>query len=415
MEVLVLIMEHVYVIHYHEIALKGRNRALFLRQLQKNICRATKVSIGQVKIASGRLIVEIAALPTKNRDVSNFAAQNLETSNFSSPRNDIKLALRRVFGISSFASAVLVKADYDEIQNAIKTFILPSLEVFSTFAIAASRGDKQFAMTSHDLEVKLGDFIRTEFGKKVDLTHPEVTFYVEIFQGGALVYIDKIPGAGGLPVGTQPKVAVLLSGGIDSPVAAYRVMKRGAPVLGVHFHSHPFTSRASIDKVKELARILASYGGLNKSYLIPFADAQKIIVQKTAPKYRVLLYRRLMLRIAEQIAARENALGLATGESIGQVASQTIENLRVINAAAQLPVFRPLIGYDKEEIIAEAKKIGTFEISILPHDDCCTVFMPKNPATRARLIDVEGEEANIDIAALMRSTLAQCEEMIIKI
>ena len=273
-----------------------------------------------------------------------------------------------------------------------------------------------------------------KFNKKVDLKNPEMTFYVEIFSaqgqslprqglslGGALVYTKKIPGPGGLPVGTQPKVAVLLSGGIDSPVAAYRIMKRGASIMAIHFHSYPFTSRASIDKVKELTKILAPYHGgkLIPLYVVPLADAQKQVVQKCQERYRVLLYRRLMLRIAKQIAQREGAQALVTGESLGQVASQTIENIVAVESSLRdgvpslrdgyLPIFRPLIGFDKQEIIEEAKRIGTYNISIQPHDDCCSLFMPKRVATRARAEDLDREEQKFDVKLLAENTLSNAE------
>ncbi len=264
-------------------------------------------------------------------------------------------------------------------------------------------------MNSQELNIKLGAFVNETFGKKVDLTNPDVTFYVEVFFGGALVYTERRPGPGGLPTGTQGQVAVMLSGGIDSPVAAYRIMKRGATIVAIHFHSYPFTTRASIDKVKELVGILSQYGGPIKLYLVPLAEAQKAVVQNCEERYRVLLYRRLMVRIAEAIAQKEGVQALVTGESLGQVASQTLENIAVTDSATDLPVFRPLIGYDKEEIINEARRMGTYEISILPHDDCCTLMMPKNPATRARLSDVEREEAKLDIPALVSDALKRTE------
>ncbi len=386
-------MEQVYVVHYHEIALKGKNRPMFLRVLQENICRATGLGKGSVRIVSGRLIVTPSDSPLDKGE-------------------KIVLALGRVFGISSFSSAVLTKPEYAEIEHTLLTSILSSMKVsdqWNTFAIHATRGDKKFSMTSQELNIKLGAFVNEKFGKKVDLTNPDVTFFVEVFAEGALVYTEKIPGPGGLPVGTQGKVAVMLSGGIDSPVAAYRIMKRGAPIIAVHCHSYPFTSRASIDKVKELTGILGQYGGPIKLYLVPLADAQKAVVQNCEERYRVLLYRRLMVRIAEALARKEGAQMLVTGEALGQVASQTVENIVVTDAAATMPILRPLIGYDKEEIIAEAKRIGTYEVSILPHDDCCTLFMPKQVATRARLEDVEREEEKIDVVKLIHDIMTRVE------
>lgn len=407
-----IIMQNVFVVHYHEIALKGRNRPLFLRALQENICRTAGLKRSEVQVAAGRIIVHFPSPPSQSSSIKGEEDQNNPSPIQGEGR--VRVALSQVFGIASFAPALLVKADYTQIENATKTLILSSMRVFvqlRTFAIRATRGDKQFALTSKELEIKLGDFVRKEFGKKVDLENPDVIFYVEVFPRGAVVYTEKIPGPGGLPVGTQPRVAVLLSGGIDSPVAAYRMMKRGAPLMAVHFHSYPFTSRASIDKVKELVAVLGQYHGGREIplYLVPLAEAQKAVVQHCSERYRVLLYRRFMVRIAEALARRQGAQALITGESLGQVASQTVENMAVVEAVSNLPIFRPLIGHDKEEIITEAKRIGTYDISIQPHDDCCSLFMPKNVATRARLNEVVDEEKKIDFSALLDNALRQLE------
>ncbi len=387
-------MQQVYVVHYHEIALKGRNRPMFLRALQENICRATGLGKGSVKIVSGRLIVFLT---------------NYEQS------ANIRTGLQRTFGISSFSPAVLIKAECAEIEKAIveriKNYELRIKDDWRTFSIAATRGDKKFPLTSKEIEIKLGDFVREKFKKKVKLESPDITFYVEIFSGGAVVYTEKISGSGGLPVGIAGKVAVLLSGGIDSPVAAYRIMKRGAPIVAVHFHSYPFASRASIDKVKEVVQILESYSGGRSIplHVVPLAEAQKQVVQNCAERYRVLLYRRLMWRIAEQIARKAGARALVTGEALGQVASQTIENMAAVEAVITLPIFRPLIGYDKQEIIDEAMHIGTYDISILPHDDCCTLFMPKQVVTKARAVDLNKEEGKLDILKLVDVAIAKTE------
>ena len=440
----------VFVVHYHEIALKGQNRPVFLRQLQENICGATGLRKGSVRIVAGRLIVQ----PPLNLPLENG--------------EKIVRALEQTFGISSFSPAALVGAEYGEIENVVSEFVHNPLQLpltlrgrahWNTFAIAATRGDKKFSMTSKEIEVKLGDFVREQFSKKVDLGNPDVIFYVEVFSGGAVVYTEKIPGPGGLPVGTEAKVAVLLSGGIDSPVAAHRLMKRGAPVIGVHFHSYPFASRASIDKVKEVVQILEAYSGGRSIplYAVPLADAQKQVVQKCDERYRVLLYRRLMWRIAQEIARNAGAQALVTGESLGQVASQTIENMAAVesvlytphprplppNAPEQssvrgrqgereiesgspplvggvrgggripLPIFRPLIGFDKQEIIEEAKRIGTYDISIQPHDDCCTLFMPSRVATRARAEDLDHEEQKMNIEQLVKFAFSKTECILI--
>ncbi len=379
-------MSAVYVIHYNEIALKGQNRPVFLRQLQENICATVGLAKNNVTVVDGRILVHTRE-----------------------SHQDLSYKLSWIFGISSHSLAEFVPAKYGLIEEAI--YKLAEELKFSTFAIRATRGDKKFAYTSKELAIKLGDFMRTKFAKKVDLESPDVTFHVEVFDGGAVVYTEKIPGPGGLPVGTEAKVAVLISGGIDSPVAAYRIMKRGAPVVGVHFHSYPFASYASIDKVKEVVKVLGNYHGQKaiSLYTVPLADAQKQVVQKCNERFRVLLYRRLMWRIGEAIAHKVGAQALATGESLGQVASQTIENMAAVESVINLPILRPLIGFDKQEIINEAKRIGTYDISIQPHEDCCTLFMPRRVETKARLVDLDNEEAKVDFQMLVAAALEKAE------
>ena len=366
-------MKNIWVAHYHEIALKGRNRPQFLSKLAENIRQITSA---KAQIVPGRIIIN----------------------------TDEEIDLSKVFGISSFSKAIMVKAEYEAIEKAIESVIPKD---FNTFAIQTTRGDKRFPLTSQKVNEKLGEFVMEKFNKKVDLTNPEVTFYVEIFEKGAILYTQRIPGPGGLPVGIQGKVGVLLSGGIDSPVAAWRVMKRGASVIAMHFHSYPFTSKASIDKVKELVEILNAFNGIEESYFIPIADIQKEIVKNCNERYRILLYRRFMVKIAQRIALEKRLLALVTGESLGQVASQTLENIFVVDEASLLPIFRPLIGYDKEEIIKEAKAIGTYSVSIRPHDDCCSLFMPKQVIIRANLNDVKREESKLNIDELIESAYAK--------
>jgi thiamine biosynthesis protein ThiI len=240
---------------------------------------------------------------------------------------------------------------------------------------------------------------------RVSLNHPELTVYIELIPRQTLVYLEKLPGSGGLPLGMSGRLMCLLSGGLDSPVAAYRMMKRGCEVDFVHFHSYPFLDRSSQDKARQLVRLLTRYQYASRLFLAPFGDVQQHIIGTAPPPYRVVLYRRCMLRIAEALARQREALALVTGESLGQVASQTLQNLSVIEAAATLPVLRPLIGMDKSEIIQEAQAIGTHDTSILPDQDCCTLFVPRHPTTRAQPDRIEALEQSLDLPALMQLAL----------
>ncbi len=381
-----------FVAHYHEIALKGKNRSLFVERLVLNIkLQLAGVSIISVRGYEGRIVIS--------------------HENDSATTQEIKKRLAHVFGISSYAPAHVVPADIDEIKNGVVRLIAGHMKTVGaiSFAVRTKRSDKRFPYTSSEVNGMVGGAVVDALHAKVDLEKPEVVVSIEILSHEAYVMFDKYAGPGGLPVGMSGRAVALLSGGIDSPVAAWRVMKRGAEIIFVHFHSYPHTSRASIEKVRRLAEIVGAYQTSRKIYFIPFAEAQREIVMRADPKYRVILYRRLMMRIAARIGQTERAGALVTGESLGQVASQTMENIAVTDASAALPVFRPLIGSDKEEIIARAKKIETYETSIEPHDDCCTLFMPKNPVTRARLVDVLREEAKFDSQKLIDAALEKAE------
>jgi len=247
---------------------------------------------------------------------------------------------------------------------------------------------------------------------RVDLEHPELTCWIEIVEKYALIYVDRVEGPGGLPVGTSGKVVVLLSGGIDSPVAAWKMVKRGCTPIFVHFHSFPYTNKESQEKARQIAQLLSFYSLRSKLYLIPFAEVQRQIMVETPADTRVILYRRYMMRLAEQIARREKARVLVTGDSVGQVASQTIENIDVISRAVTMPILRPVIGDDKLEIVAVAKRIGTYEISILPDQDCCSLFVPKHPETKAKLPEVENSETRLDVAETMKAALESAEVLL---
>ena len=376
-------MRHV-IAHYHEIALKGKNRPFFINKLLDNLRYATKgTGVDNAKDQGGRVILSLA----------------------SDAREDlVKERVSKVFGIANFALGYRTSNDVEVLKEAVLRHI--GDKSFKSFRITTKRGYKEYPLTSMDVDRLIGAHIREATGAKVDLTQPELTIFIEILAKEAFIYTEKFQGQGGLPVGTSGKVACLLSGGIDSPVAAYRMMKRGCSVFFVHFHSYPYLSKMSQEKVGDIAEILNQYQRSSKLFLIPFGDIQKEIVLQAPAKYRVVLYRRMMVRITEAIAKREKALALVTGESLGQVASQTLENITSIENAATLPVLRPLIGMDKGEIIGQAKDIGTYDISIIPDQDCCQLFIPKNPAVRTTIEEIERVEKALDIPRLISMGLA---------
>lgn len=374
-------------IHYHEISLKGRNRPLFLERLIENLKMATKgLGVKRVLSLPGRLVL------------------SLEDG---APWDRLKERLKTVFGIANFAPAFRTPLD----MEALKERVGRELEKLSykSFRVHARRADKTFPLTSEGINRELGSFVQAFSGAKVDLTNPELTIFVEVLPKEIFFAFERVQGLGGLPVGVSGKVASLLSGGIDSPVASWRMMKRGLRVVFLHFHSHPYVSRTSQEKAKELVEILNRYQYTSRLYLIPFGELQREIVLNVQAPYRVVLYRRFMMRIAGRIAQREGAKALVTGESLGQVASQTLENLAVIEEASPLPVLRPLIGMDKEEIIAQARAIGTYEISIIPDQDCCQLFVPKHPATRTTVEMVRRAEGKLDIEGLVEEGIKGAE------
>src|SRR5262249_24262921 len=293
---------------------------------------------------------------------------------------EIERRLQRVFGVANFSFVERLPADIDRLRDQI----LQQLDGrnFASFRIDARRADKSFPLTSPEINRLLGAAVKEKTGARVDLEHAEVTIEVEILPEGAFFDFEKVAGPGGLPVGASGRVVSLISGGFDSPVAAYRMMQRGCRLIFVHFHSAPYLDRTSQDKCRELVRLLTRHQFKSRLYLVPFGEIQRTIVAGVLRPLRVVLYRRMMLRIAEAIARKEKALALATGESLAQVASQTLDNMAVIQQAAMLPILRPLVGMDKQEIIDQARRIGTFEISSQPDQDCCQLFVPKHPATK---------------------------------
>ena len=319
-------------------------------------------------------------------------------------REEVGERIRRTFGIANFSYAGRTVLDLDAIAAAI----LDDLgdRQCDSFRVSVRRADKRFPMTSPQAEREIGGRIKERRGWRVDLEHPELTVHVEMLTDEAFYFFGKEKGAGGLPTGTAGRVACLLSGGIDSPVAAHRMMKRGCAVTFVHFHSYPILSRASQEKARELVKLLTTWQQHSRLYLVGFGDIQQQVVLAVPGPMRVVVYRRLMLRIAERIAQVRHAQALVTGDVVGQVASQTLENLAVIGSVAKLQLFRPLIGMDKDEIITEAIKIGSYPISIIPDQDCCTLFTPRNPQTKARLVDIEAAEQSLPIDELVEKAVA---------
>ena len=374
-------------IRFHEIGLKGRNQHVFVRQLVDNIRRAT-AGLGVERVWSERMLVRL----------------RLESGAEWQP---VRHGVERVFGAVKFALAHSAPPDYDAIAGVVAELV--DDRGFDTFRISARRADKRFPLTSHQLNVRLGDLVRERSGARVDLAHAELDLHVEVLNDEAFVYADDYAAGGGLPVGTGGRVAVLMSGGIDSPVATWRMMRRGCRAVLVHFHSFPLVEGRSREKARELAEKLNVYQYDTRLYLAPFVDVQRAVILSVPGPLRVVAYRRFMVRIAEAIARREGAKALVTGESLGQVGSQTLQNISTVGAVAGLPVLRPLVGMDKQEIIAQARAIGTFETSVLPDEDCCTLFVPRSPSTAVKPNEIAPYEAALDVEGLVRQTVASAE------
>ena len=371
---------------FHELALKGKNRPFFLKRAKAHVRRALK-GLG-VALEGEWPMALLFRLPEEAWP-------------------EAKARLQDTLGVERFARVHRTPPDLEALKAALEKAL--EGQAFGSFRITAKRSDKAFPLTSPEIERALGAFVKGKTGAPVRLKGAEREFVVRVLPGAALLEVERHPGPGGLPPGVSGRVVALLSGGIDSPVAAYRLMRRGAEVVLVHFHPFPLLSGASREKAKALAERLARFQHRLRLHLVPFSEVQRHIIVEAPTAYRVVLYRRYMLRIAEAIAREEGALALCTGDSLGQVASQTLENLHAVNQAATLPVFRPLIGWDKEEIVAEAQRIGTYATSILPDEECCTLFAPKHPVTRARLEVVLETEARLPTEELLALALKERE------
>ena len=375
-------------IRYHEIALKKGNRAYFTELLKRNILSAVKdLGAKEIRSLPARLLLAF------KKDV------------------DQETVIRRISSVFGVANFSLVETTARDIE-ALRARILEALNGtrFESFRIETQRGDKTFPLNSPEINRRLGAAVKEKSAARVDLTHPELTVFVEILPRDAFFGFNKIAGAGGLPVGASGRVVSLISGGIDSPVAAYRMLQRGCRLIFVHFHSAPYLDKTSQEKVRQLVTALTRHQFQSRLYMVPFGEIQRQIVAAVNRPLRVILYRRMMLRIAEGLARKEKAKALVTGESLGQVASQTLENMAVIQQVAALPILRPLVGMDKQEIIDQARRIGTFEISSIPDQDCCQLFVPKHPATKARFDEVEDAESNYDPKEMLRFGLENATE-----
>ena len=372
-------------IHYGEVGLKGQNRPRFINTLIRNVEeRLRGLDVHLDRRRSGRILFRLG--PTVRWE-------------------EVAARVKTVFGVAYFARAWRVPLDMEALERAVLDR-LPQEEGI-TFAVRARRAHKAFPLNSMEINRRLGAAVARATGWKVNLTQPDLPIHVEVLYKEIFFYFHKVRGPGGLPVGVSGLAINLLSGGIDSPVAAWRMLRRGARVINVHFHGQPIVSAASEVKAIELTRVLTEWGASPRLYSVAIGNIQAEIMKTSPPAYRVVLYRRLMMRVAQEIARREGALALVTGESLGQVASQTLENIYVINEVAHLPILRPLIGMDKEEIVAQAERIGTLALSNLPGEDCCTLFTPKHPVTAARPEDVHAIEARQPWDRWVRDALAQ--------
>lgn len=384
----------IIIIHYGEIALKGKNRGLFEKRLHKNIHEALSDVdyAGSIRRVNGRVIVSI---PEDWADVSY--------------RQTVLQRLRDVPGITYFGVGFEVRRSIDEIIEGVITLMkdVPA----GSFKVDTRRADKGFPSTSPEVNQRVGQAVVDRFGLNVNLSNPDTIVRVEIAYTGVYIFCARYRGIGGLPVGVSGRVVAMISAGFDSPVAAYLMMKRGARVYFAHFHSYPYVSRNSIDQVHSLVKRLSDFQHESVCYMIPIAEIQKKIIAVAPPQYRVLLYRRAMVRLSGHIATQQKCEALVTGESLGQVASQTLRNIRVVDESAAIPVIRPLIGMDKDEIISLAGIIGTESISAKPYDDCCSFLMPRQVETWGSIKDISEIESTIDTAEEYEQAINNAEKL----
>ncbi|PSJ30921.1 thiamine biosynthesis protein ThiI [Peptostreptococcus russellii] len=381
-------MYNILIAKYGEIGVKGKNRYIFENKLIRNIRNMLK-SIGKFNVYKeyGRIYIDV------------------DDSNYEEVMNEV----RKVFGVVGVCPAMKREKDYQVLKDTALLMLEEKVKNGAkTFKIQSKRGDKSFPMTSQEMSIDIGGYVLTTLNNpdvSVDVRNPEVKITCEYRNEHTLVYADSVEGYGGLPIGTNGKAMTLLSGGIDSPVASWLVAKRGVDIEAVHFHSYPFTNERSQEKVRELAKILSKYCGPIKLHMVNTLNIQKAIAENCNEEETTILSRRFMMRIAEKIGQSRYCDAIITGESIGQVASQTMQGLVCTNASVSVPVFRPLIAMDKIDIIKIAEEIGTYETSIIPEADCCSLFSPKKPVTKPRLEKIEKSEEKLDVEALIDSAI----------
>ncbi len=389
-------MREIVLIKNGELVLKGLNRNTFEDILIKNMRRALK-ELGEF---------------TFTKSQSTIMVQSVDEDTDLDEAVEI---LKKVFGIAALSRAAVAEKDMDSIRAISADYLKDELLEARTFKVESKRSDKKFPLKSPEISRELGGFLLSKFNHlKVDVHNPDVTVTVEIRDNYAFIRGNNIKGAGGMPVGTSGRAAVLISGGIDSPVAAYMMAKRGIELVAVHFASPPFTTELAEKKVMELLKKVAKYSGPITTYVVPFTEIQQEIRKNCPEEYFTIIMRRYMMKISEILAKHQNCSALITGESLGQVASQTMYALACTDAASSIPVFRPCIGMDKDEIVRISRRIDTFETSILPYEDCCTVFTPKHPKTRAKLPDVEAAESAMNSEELINKAVENSRRSVIK-
>jgi thiazole biosynthesis/tRNA modification protein ThiI len=388
-------MKEIILVKYGELALKGLNRHTFEAALIKNIKKSIK-NLGSFDVSRAQSAVFIKPL-------DDFIDMDSVFDRIS-----------KVFGIAGLSKSCVVQKDFNEILKTAAEYLKEQLEFASTFKVNAKRADKSFPLNSMEICINAGEYLLDKFPHlSVDVHNPEFTVVIEIRDFGAYIHGPQVRGAGGMPVGTAGNAALLISGGIDSPVAGYMMAKRGLNLIAVHFASPPYTSGRALIKVKDLLAQVSKYSNNIMLFTVPFTKIQELIEKNCQGDLYTIIMRRFMMRISEKIAQSQRCSALITGESLGQVASQTLKAMACTDNATSMPVFRPLIGMDKDEIVALSRKIDTFDISILPYEDCCTVFTPKHPRTRPILADVLKSEANLDIDALVDEAVNGVEKELI--
>lgn len=384
-------MQEIILVKYGEMALKGLNKNTFENVLVKNIKRRIK-SLGKFEITRAQSTIYINPLE-ESADVDEAVER-----------------LKKVFGIAALCRAAVCEKNFESIKAVALDYLSEILSYAGTFKVTAKRADKSFPMKSPEICRELGGVLLDKFSHlKVDVNNPQVTVTVEIRDTHAYIHAENIKGAGGLPVGTSGKAMLLLSGGIDSPVAGYMLAKRGVHISAIHYVSPPYTSERARLKVEQLCEKLTGYCGSIAFFCVPFTKIQEEIRDNCPEEFFTIIMRRIMMEIAQRICEKEECLALITGESVGQVASQTMNAIACTDAVCRIPVFRPLIGMDKTEIVETARKIDTFDISIQPYEDCCTVFTPRHPKVRPLLADVEAAQASYDFSGLIEKAAEETE------